>query len=322
MQKEKQKLLLITGPTAAGKTDLALSIARDFAGEILCADSMQIYRDMHIGTARPLPEEQAGIPHHLFGEIAPDAPYSVAAYQQEAQRRMQDIWARDKLPIAVGGTGLYIHALLYQVDFTDAAPDDALREQLSQQYDAPGGADRLYIELLKKDPAAAARIHKNDTKRLIRRLEILQNEAAQEPYAFRRPQEHYDTLVLGVNKDRAQLYRDINLRVDQMMAQGLCREAEAVYRAYGANIPAFLAIGYKEFLPYFAGEATLAEVTEKIKQNTRHFAKRQLTWFRREPQIKWFFAEEYADRAQELAAMEREIAAFLHGEEVGEDRLD
>lgn len=233
---------------------------------------------------------------------------------------MQDIWARGKLPIAVGGTGLYIHALLYQVDFTDAAPDDALREQLSQQYNAPGGADRLYAELLSKDPTAAARIHKNDKKRLIRRLEILQSGAAQEPYAFRRPQEHYDTLVLGVNKDRAQLYRDINLRVDQMMAQGLCQEAEAVYRTYGTKIPAFLAIGYKEFLPYFAGEATLAEVTEKIKQNTRHFAKRQLTWFRREPQIKWFFAEEYANRAQELAAMEQEIAAFLRGEEIGENK--
>ena len=258
----KQKVVFITGPTAAGKTDIAIAVAKYLGGEILCADSMQIYSEMHIGTARPLTEEQQGIPHHLFGTVAPNQAYSVAQYQAEAQTILETLAEKKALPIVVGGTGLYLNALLYDIDFTKTEPNRLLREQLSREYDVPDGSEKLYARLKQEDPDAAQRIHPNDKKRLIRRLEILATEETPAVYAFRAPQDKYETLVIGINKERPHLYRDIEIRVDQMMDRGLEQEVRTIYQKYGANITAFSAIGYKEFLPYFGGEASLEATVE------------------------------------------------------------
>ena len=307
----KQKVVFITGPTAAGKTDIAIAVAKYLGGEILCADSMQIYSEMHIGTARPLTEEQQGIPHHLFGTVAPNQAYSVAQYQAEAQTILETLAEKKALPIVVGGTGLYLNALLYDIDFTKTEPNRLLREQLSREYDVPGGSEKLYARLKQEDPDAAQRIHPNDKKRLIRRLEILATEETPAVYAFRAPQDKYETLVIGINKERPHLYRDIEIRVDQMMDRGLEQEVRTIYQKYGANITAFSAIGYKEFLPYFGGEVSLEATVELIKRNTRRFAKRQMTWFRREPCIHWFFAESYKSSHQEAEEVLRCIQEFL-----------
>lgn len=310
----KQKVVFITGPTAAGKTDIALAVAKHVGGEILCADSMQIYSEMHIGTARPLAEEQQGIPHHLFGEIKPDQAYNVAQYQAEAKNILAMLAKRKVTPLVVGGTGLYLNALLYDINFTQTEPDQALREQLSKQYDMPGGAEKLYIRLKQKDPDSAQRIHPNDKKRLIRRLEILTSEESPVRYAFRAPQNQYETLVIGINKERQHLYRDIEKRVDQMINRGLEQEVQDIYQKYGSDIAAFSAIGYKEFLPYFEREVSLEATVELIKRNTRRFAKRQMTWFRREPSIRWFFAEAYESPQQETEAVLKCIQDFLSKE--------
>ncbi len=310
----KQKVIFIIGPTAAGKTDIALDLAEHFKGEIICADSMQIYQDMHIGTARPLYEEQRGIPHHLFGFIAPDAEYNVAKYQKDAKQILANLSIKGTLPLVVGGTGLYINSLLYNIDFTQTAPNQELRQELSNQYNLPGGPDKLYSELVKKDPVAALRIHPNDKKRLIRRLEILllEEPSAALTYNFcTTMQESYESLIIGINKERELLYKDIEKRVDIMISQGLEEEVRKVYEHYGEKITAFSAIGYKEFLPYFHGIASKKETIELIKRNTRRFAKRQLTWFRKIPSVQWFLSEDFNDKQTEVKKIEDIIEKFL-----------
>lgn len=283
------ELIVILGPTASGKTELAIKVAQALNGEVISADSMQIYREMHIGTARPLPEEQGGIAHHLMGFVAPDANYSVACYQKDAHSAIQQILERGKQPILAGGTGLYLNSILYDMDFAAAKPDVALRERLAKEYE--NSPEQMHERLRKLDKDAAARIHLNDKKRLIRRLEILESGGTRE-YDFRRPQCRYHVIRIGVCKEREQLYKDIGRRVDKMFQDGLEEEARRIYSQYGSEIAAFAAIGYKEFLPYFSGSETLEETREKIKQNTRRFAKRQLTWFRREPDIHWFYRDQ------------------------------
>ena len=290
----KPKIVCIVGPTASGKTDVSIRIAKAFDGEIICADSMQIYQELQIGTAKPSIEEQAGIPHHLFGIVPPDGEYNVARYKEDAENTIQDILDRGKLPIIVGGTGLYINALSYALDFTAQAPDQAFRDRIAEEYDTPGGAERLYKQMIELDPASADRIHMNDKKRLIRRLEILSGEE-RETYSFREPQQKFNMLRIGINKDRARLYSDINKRVDIMAEMGLETEVTDIYRKYGSDIQAFKAIGYKEFLPYFEGDITIEKTLEIIKRNTRRYAKRQLTWFRRESDIRWFYVDSYTD---------------------------
>lgn len=288
----KIKLLVILGPTAAGKTELSIRLAKRLNGEIICADSMQIYRELRIGTARPTEEEMQGIPHHLFGFLNPDQSYSVADYQTDARRVIGEIVQRRKMPILVGGTGLYIQALTGDLDFAQAKPDLLLRAQLSQEYEDKGGLF-MHQRLAELDPKAAERIHPNDKKRLIRRLEILKEFQKEDEYNFRRTGGEFDSLKIGIGKEREQLYRDINLRVDQMFACGLEGEVRGIWQKYGSGIQAFSAIGYKEFLPYFKKEVDINEVICKIKQNTRHFAKRQLTWYRRDEQIHWRYWENY-----------------------------
>lgn len=307
-----QKLIVILGPTASGKTDLSIQVAKALDGEVVSADSMQIYREMHIGTARPLPQEQGGIAHHLLGFVDPDAAYSVACYQRDALQAIDEILSRGKQPILAGGTGLYLNSILYDLDFTQTGPNQALRNELEEQYQENPAL--LHAKLAQLDPAAAQRIHPNDKKRLIRRLEILEDADGKRPYEFRKPQSRYQIQQIGITKPRETLYRDIERRVDAMFAQGLETEVREIFRKYGADIAAFSAIGYKEFLPYFAGKATLEEAAQLIKQNTRRFAKRQLTWFRREQQVRWFSTEDFAGKEALASAVISHIIKGAHDE--------
>jgi len=291
----KGKVYIVAGPTASGKTSLAVELAKKVNGEVVSADSMQIYRGMCIGTALPREEEKRGIPHHLLEIVSPDEKFSAAMYQQKAFAAIDEILSRGKTPIVAGGTGLYINALTYLLDFTKTAEDPALREELSRRYDADPA--RVYRELLDKDPSCGDRIHQNDKLRIVRRLEILAKGDGGEPYDFQRENEEYDFVMIALTKDRADLYADINKRVDLMKGEGLTAEVRGVYETYGAEITAFSAIGYKEFLPYFLGECSEEEAYEKIKQNTRRFAKRQLTWFRRDQRFHWLDTSEFSDKA-------------------------
>lgn len=301
-----KRTVFVVGPTAAGKTELAIHLARVLNGEIISADSMQIYSELQIGTARPRESELMGMPHHLLGCIPPDGDYNVAMFQEQARSIISEILARGKLPIVSGGTGLYVNSLTYKIDFSEAGPDPALRERLSKEYDAD--PQKLHEKLLALDPSAAERIHVNDKKRLIRRLEILAGSGREE-YDFRAREEGESSILIGLGKERERLYRDIEKRVDQMFEAGLEGEARRVYDRYGGGIPAFSAIGYKEFLPYFRGGATISEVREIIKRNTRRFAKRQLTWFRRDERIKWYFADAYENKE----ALFEAVAGFIKG---------
>lgn len=293
----KPIVLCILGPTAAGKTEVALSVAKSFGAEVVSADSMQIYNELHIGTARPLPSELGDIPHHLMGFLKPDEKYNVAMYQHDAKKEIENILKRGNYPLIAGGTGLYLNALRYNIDFS-ATPDHQLREKIGVAYDL-FGAEAMYEKLLKLDPSSAERIHKNDKKRIVRRLEILEGASGSdsvETYNFRKPQEAYTFITVGINKERAQLYTDINTRVDQMIQAGLLQEVQNIYQKYGPHITAFTAIGYKEFLPYFEGNTDMETVIAKIKQDTRRFAKRQLTWFNKEPDVHWFYADAFKNK--------------------------
>jgi len=285
----QDKILFVIGPTCSGKTGVGVLLSEMLNGEVISADSMQIFDEIMIGTARPDPEELHGIPHHLQGFLKPDQEYSAACFQSDALRIVEEIRARGKQPIVVGGTGLYVHTLLYDINFADTEPNPEYRDQLSGLYDEKGG-EFVHKILLEKDPESAKRIHPNDKKRLIRRLEILES-GSDRSYDFRKPAARFPHLIAGISMDRALLYDRIHTRVDLMFENGLEQEARYLYDTYGESIPAFTAIGYKEFIPYFEGKISLEQVEDEIKKNTRHFAKRQLTWFRREEGIQWY---EYA----------------------------
>lgn len=280
-----KKLIIITGPTASGKTSVSVELAKKINGEIVSADSMQIYSEMLVGTARPTEEEMDGIPHHLMGFISPDMAYSTAQFKKDAEEKIEEIFARGKQPIVVGGTGLYINSLTYDIGFEAPQGDPELRKKLEAEYDEKGAA-HMYALLLEKDPEAAKRIHRNDKLRVVRALEIAEKGGRGE-YNFRRPSEKYDFRIFATVKPREKLYSDIEKRVDIMFCLGLEAEARQLYEKYGENIQAFAAIGYKEFLPYFKGQADLKSVSDMIKQSTRRYAKRQLTWLRPDTRINW-----------------------------------
>ena len=283
-----KRVIIITGPTASGKTELSIRIAKKLDGEIISADSMQIYREMNIGTAKPSKEEMQDIPHYLIDEVSINTPFSVALYQKKALKYIEDILSRGKTPIVVGGTGLYINSLLYNLNFTQTSKDDKLREELEAL-----PAEELHARLRQADESAAQRIHPNDKKRIIRRLEILQSGIA-EDYNFREKNTAYDFLVIGITMDRAELYEKINRRVDSMIEHGLVSEAAGIYEKYPANLTALQAIGYKEIIEFLEGRCTLEDAAGNIKKNTRRFAKRQLTWFNNEERLIWFHKNQYS----------------------------
>lgn len=293
MPELKPKVIVITGPTASGKTALSVKLAKTYNGEVISADSMQIYKHMNIGTAKPSKDEMDGIPHHLIDFLDPDQTFSVAMFVEQANKIADQIISRGKIPIICGGTGLYISSFVENLRFSGNSGNEQLREKLFERIDREG-SEKLLEELSVYDALSAAKLHSSDKIRIVRALELAvsgltltkQNELSKQEIK-------YDTCIIGLTSaDRGLLYNRINQRVDQMMKSGLIEEAKTLYGRYSKT--AAQAIGYKELFSYFNGEQTLQAATEKIKQGSRNYAKRQLTWLRCNPLVNWV----YTDRIQ------------------------
>lgn len=311
--KEKIKLIVVTGPTASGKTSLSISLAKRFGGEIISADSMQIYKEMSIATAKPTAGEMEGILHHLFDFLPPDQPFSVSDYVELARKTIDEIVARGKLPIVVGGTGLYINSLVDHVSFDPSEQDETYRQKLYEEAKADGGAG-LYKRLCEIDPESAREIHPNNLVRVIRAVEIYDTTGmtmSEQKKKSRLEPSPYDLCMIGLNfRDRQKLYDRINLRVDLMMEAGLLEEAEAILKRKDLKT-AWNAIGYKELKPYFDGERDLADCVNKIKQESRRYAKRQLTWFRRDSRIQWIYPDDYDSFEEVIKKSQNFIESFI-----------
>ena len=281
--KRKIPVTVICGPTACGKTAAAIELAVKSGAEIVSADSMQIYKGLDIGTAKPTAAELAAVPHHLVGFLDPQARYSVADYVEDAARVIADIDSRGKKVVVAGGTGLYISSLINGISFDGVAYDEKIREELYKRLDTEG-IDALYNELCRSDPEYAAKTHKNNVKRVLRGLEICLSTGttATEQAQKAKPAEGpYEAQVIFLDyADRGLLYAAIDRRVERMVQMGVASEAQYVYENRAEFITAAQAIGYKEFFPYIEGRQTLRECTEELKKATRHYAKRQLSWFR------------------------------------------
>ena len=280
----------VVGPTASGKTELAIRLAQKFNGEIVSADSMQIYRGMDIATAMPTASERHRAVHHMIDFISPSEPFSVAKYTELAGSCIKEIHSRDMLPIVCGGTGMYINALFENISFLSGSYDEKLRERLNRFYDENGGERMLGI-LSETDPQTASVLHPNDKKRIVRAFELIEltgeTKTRQNELSKISPSE-YEVCYIGLTaSDRNYLYDRINLRVDKMLEHGLEQEARHFYSRSDYATSA-QAIGYKELKPYFDGECSLDEAVDKLKMQTRRYAKRQLTWFRRNESINWF----------------------------------
>lgn len=286
---DKPKILCVAGPTASGKTAYAISLAQKNNGEVVSCDSMQIYRYMNIGTAKPTKEEMGGIPHHLIDYVDPRTNYSVADYVKDARECIADVLKRGKMPIVCGGTGLYLDCLINQIEFSEDKTDLEYRNELEVMAEKEGVM--VVHEMLKKvDKEAADTIHPNNLKRVIRALEIIKATGMTKTDADKnaRKEPVYDATIYGMDMERERLYERINKRVDLMMEMGLLREAEELLKM---GIPkestAMQAIGYKELVGYFDGKISLDEAVETIKRESRRYAKRQITWLRRNPDIVW-----------------------------------
>ena len=289
----KQKLILIGGPTASGKTSLSIRLAKALNGEIISADSMQVYRRMDIGTAKVTKEEMEGVPHHLIDILEPDEEWNVMTFKARAEQAIQEIAGRGHLPVICGGTGFYVDALLYDTRFEDEPGQREIRQRLERRM-AEEGPRILHEELRLVDPVSAEKIHYNNEKRVIRALEFF--ELHQEPIsahneAMKKRESPYDFLYFAIDMDRQVLYDRIDQRVDRMIEDGLVEEVERLVReGVRPGMTSMQGLGYKEILPYLNGETTLEEAVRVLKRDTRHFAKRQLTWFRAEKPIIWLKA--------------------------------
>lgn len=304
-----KKVLVIAGPTGVGKTALSIHLAQRFHGEIISGDSMQIYRGLDIGTAKVTPAEAQEIPHYLIDIKEPGESFSVAEFQRLAREKIDEITSRGKLPMIVGGTGLYIQALLYDYDL-GGAPESG-NQELREYYAAfatEQGNQALWELLQEKDPPAAAKIHFNNQRKVIRALEVLERTGRSILAPENEPQKLYDDFLIGLTTERSLLYQRINERVDQMFAAGLVKEAVTLRDLPDSQ--AAKGIGYREFFPYFAGEADLAAVKEAIKQDSRRYAKRQLTWFRNRMAPYWV---DLVQQPEQLATLEVQIHQWLEG---------
>ena len=311
---DKMPVVAVGGPTASGKTAFSVQLAKRLGGEVVCADSMQIYKGLDVGTAKATREEMQGVPHHLMDFLPPEETFSVADFVEAANREVQAICARGRLPILVGGTGLYIESFLNGVRFAEQKADPALREKLEREA-ADLGAQAMHQKLADVDPDYAATVHPNNVGRVVRALELYYStgKTMSRQRAESLPETPpFDSLVFCLApSDRAQLYRRIDTRVDRMLEAGLLEEAKLVFENRGRYRTAAQAIGYKEFFPYFEGTADLAACADKLKQASRNYAKRQLTWFRRQNDAVWLYLDEedVTERACTL------VRAFLHNEE-------
>lgn len=289
-----QKVVAVIGPTASGKTGLSIAIAKQFGGEVVSADSMQIYHEMNIGTAKPSVEERAGIPHHLMGHIGVEETYNVASYTEDARAVLEELNSRNCLAVLCGGTGLYLDHLLGNTDFFEIPILDEVREKY-QKMAKEHGNEALFALLQEQDPQLAAHLHPNDSKRVIRGLEVLETTGKRlsEFQAESIRKSPYEVLYIGLNyKDRGVLYDRINRRVDLMMEQGLLDEALQLKKNYSLSATARAAIGYKEIFDTLEQGGDLNAAVELIKQKSRNYAKRQLTWFRKNKAVHWFYPDE------------------------------
>ena len=312
----KKPLIILTGPTAVGKTKASIGLAKALNGEIISADSMQVYKYMDIGSAKIRPEEMDGVKHYLVDELEPDDEFHVVKFQQMAKAAMNEIYAKGKVPIVVGGTGFYIQALLYDIDFTESNEDMSYREEL-EELAQTHGVEYVHSMLREVDPASADSIHANNLKRVIRALEFYKQtgEKISEHNEKERAKESpYDFCYFVLNDDRERLYNRIDLRIDQMLEEGLIAEVTALKdKGYTKDMVSMQGLGYKEILDYLNGECTLEEAIYILKRDTRHFAKRQLTWFRRERDVIWVNKQDYAhDEEKILQAIIDTIKERIH----------
>lgn len=286
---KKEKLVCIIGPTAVGKTKLSIDLAKRFDAEIISGDSMQIYRGMDIGTAKITKEEMSNIPHHLIDIKNPDEPFSAFDFQQLVRKKIMEISNRNHLPMIVGGTGLYIQSVIFDYQFSDSGKNEKIRTRLEEKV-KNDGIEPLYQQLLSIDPETAGQIHPNNERRVIRALEVYYSTGMTmtELKTKQEKQLLYDVALVGLTMDREKLYKRINDRVDQMIENGLLEEAKAFYNQGLKDVQSTQAIGYKELFAYFDGEISLEKAIDDLKKNTRHFAKRQLTWFRNKMDVQWF----------------------------------
>ena len=292
----KKPLIVLTGPTAVGKTKLSISLAKAVGGEIISADSMQIYKYMDIGSAKIKPEEMQGVPHYLVDELMPDEEFHIVRFQQMAKAAMEKIYSHGHIPILVGGTGFYIQAVTRDIDFTEAIQEDGYRKELEALAEEKG-PEYLHQMLREVDPKSAQEIHANNVKRVIRALEFYhQNKTPISSHTEEQKERKspYNLAYFVLNAPRELLYERIDRRVDEMLADGLVKEVEGL-KAMGCHqgMVSMQGLGYKEILAYLDGENPLEEAVRILKRDTRHFAKRQLTWFRREPEVTWVNKDEF-----------------------------
>lgn len=292
----KKPLVILTGPTAVGKTKASIGLAKAIGGEIISADSMQVYKQMNIGSAKIKPSEMDGIPHYLVDILEPDEEFHVVLFQQMAKQAIQKIYEKGKIPILVGGTGFYIQAVLYDIDFSANEKDTSYREKLEKLAQTKG-AEYLHDRLREVDEKSAQDIHANNVKRVIRALEYFHQtgeKISEHNEEQRKKVSPYNFSYFVLNDERAHLYERINLRVDQMINEGLVREVQSLKeKGYTRDMVSMQGLGYKEMLDYLDNKCSLEEAVEIIKRDTRHFAKRQITWFKRESDVTWIDKKEY-----------------------------
>jgi len=306
----RKKLIVLTGPTAVGKTALSIQLARKYDAEIISADSMQVYRTMDIGSAKVRPEEMCGIRHHLIDVLDPDEEFNVYRFKQLAKQALDDIYSRGKLPIVVGGTGFYIQALLYDIDFAEGEEIGEYRKYL-EDHAMKGRAHELHEQLKDIDPKSYEEIHENNVKRVIRALEFYHDThtpISEHNKEQREKESPYDFLYFVLTDQREKVYERIDRRVDLMMEEGLLDEIKALKaKGYTENMVSMQGLGYKEMLRYLAGEYDLEEALRIIKRDTRHFAKRQMTWFRREKTVTFVDKSEFENEEEILNYLTRSI---------------
>jgi tRNA dimethylallyltransferase len=305
-------LVIIAGPTAVGKTDLSIRLAKEIGGAIISADSMQVYKYMDIGSAKVMPEEMDGVPHYLIDCLEPSEEFNIVRFQQMAEAALTEIYAKGMIPIVAGGTGFYIQALLYDVAFTTQDADEAFRQEM-QDFVIAHGAHALHEKLKEIDPVSYDAIHENNIKRVIRALEY--HHLTGQPISAHNEEEHqktspYNFAYFVLTDERAHLYERIDRRVDLMMEKGLLEEVQRLYEmGYRQDMVSMQGLGYKEMMDYLDGKITLEEAVYIIKRETRHFAKRQLTWFRRERDVIWLDKKEYHYEDDAILAKMRRILA-------------
>ncbi|TVX99664.1 tRNA (adenosine(37)-N6)-dimethylallyltransferase MiaA [Paenibacillus cremeus] len=310
----RTRLLVLVGPTAVGKTNLSLALAEEWNAEIISGDSMQVYRGMDIGTAKATPEERSRVPHHMIDIHDPEYPFSVAEFQERCTAHIEEIASRGKLPFIVGGTGLYVESVCYQFQFSENGSDEAFRAA-QQQYADTQGAEALHARLREVDPESADRLHPNDVRRVIRALEIFHvtGERMSDQLKVQKKQTPYELCIVGLTMDRALLYKRIEERIDQMLEEGLVEEVERLLAAgCTRDMISMQGLGYKEIVDYLEGKYSLEEAVELLKKDTRHYAKRQLSWFRHMKDIEWIDVTELPNISTQLSEIRDIIARKLH----------